>query len=190
MKTDKKIIKYSQLPTIRKKARLKNKVIVLTTGCYDILHLGHLIHFDYNRFAVESLPEKTLGFQPREAYCKSKGDILVVSVGNDKTVKALKGPNRPINNELFRARILAGLAEVDFVIISQEFGIMDHNKIVELLRPDVYVVPGTDSMLEEKRKLIKKIGSKFITCRRLPPAHLKGGISTTQIGKKITDEKS
>ncbi len=169
MKTDKKIIKYSQLKTIRNEANKKKKIIVLTTGCYDLLHLGHLIHFDY---------------------CKSKGDILVVSVGNDKTVKALKGPNRPINNELFRARILAGLAEVDFVVISQEFGKMDHNKIVELLRPNVYVVPSSDSMLEEKRKLIKKIGSKFITCRRLPPAHLKGGISTTLIEKKIADEKS
>lgn len=169
MKTDRKIIKYSQLKTISRKARLEKKVIVLTTGCYDILHLGHLIHFDY---------------------CKSKGDILVVSVGNDKTVKDLKGPSRPINNELFRARMLAGLAEVDFVVISQEFGKMDHTKIIELLKPNAYVVPSSDSMLEEKKKLIKKIGGKFITCRRLPPAHLKGGISTTQIEKRMADEKA
>ena len=164
MKTDKKVIAYKDLPSLRKKADGMDKKIVMTTGCYDILHLGHVVHFNY---------------------CKSRGDWLVVSVGNDKCVKTLKGPDRPINDESFRARMMAALECVDFVVISEEMGIMDHNKLIALLRPDFYVVPGTDARLVEKTKLVEKNGGKLIACRRLPPGHLKGGISTTKIDAKL-----
>jgi rfaE bifunctional protein nucleotidyltransferase chain/domain len=164
MQSDKKIISYAKLQPLRKKLKKEGKTIVLTTGCFDILHLGHVIHFNF---------------------CRTKGDVLVVSVGNDKTVKRLKGPNRPINDEKFRARMVAALECVDYVVISREIGIMDHTKIVELLKSDVYVVPQTDSMLEEKRRLILKHKGKFITCRRHPPGNLKGGISTTLIEGKL-----
>ena len=167
MKTDKKIISYTALTKLREQTKKENRSIVLTTGCYDILHLGHVIHFNY---------------------CKSNADILVVSVGNNETTRHLKGENRPINDEKFRARMIAALECVDYVIISKEFGIMDHTRLVEKLQPDVYVVPSTDSMLEEKKRLITENNGKFITCRRLPPGHQKGGISTTQIEEKLLDE--
>jgi len=167
MKTDTKIIACDAVEKLRKKAKKENKTTVLTTGCYDILHLGHVVHFNY---------------------CKSKADILVVSVGNDESAQHLKGPNRPVNNETFRARMVAALECVDYVVISEEFGIMDHTRLVEKLKPDVYVVPSTDSMLEEKRQLIAENHGEFVTCRRLPPGHLKGGISTTQIEEKLMDE--
>ncbi|MFC1607737.1 adenylyltransferase/cytidyltransferase family protein [Candidatus Latescibacterota bacterium] len=164
MNTDKKIITYPALTRLRNRAKKTGKVTVLTTGCYDILHLGHVIHFNY---------------------CKSRGDILVVSVGNDSCVRELKGPNRPINNESFRARMIASLEVVDYVVISEEMGIMDHDRLVEQLRPDRYVVPSTDSMLDEKRMLIEAHGGMLITCKRLPPGHLKGGVSTTQIEEQM-----
>ena len=164
METDKKIISYKKAKNIRKRTCKENKTIVLTTGCFDILHLGHVIHCNY---------------------CKSKGDFLVVSVGNNKTITHLKGPDRPINSEKFRARMVAALECVDFVVISEEFGIMDHTILVEMLKPDFYVVPSTDSMLEEKRRLITDNGGKLILCRRLPPVNIKGGISTTHIEKKL-----
>lgn len=164
MKTDKKVIGYKDLRALRKRADKEGKKIVMTTGCYDILHLGHVVHFNY---------------------CKSKGDWLLVSVGNDKCVKELKGPDRPINDESFRARMIAALECVDFVVISKEMGVMDHNRSVELLRPDVYVVPGTDSRLPEKIKLVESNGGRLLTCRRLPPGHLKGGMSTTKIDAKL-----
>lgn len=160
MRTDKKIVTYQKLKKIRENATKENKTIVLTTGCYDILHLGHVIHFNY---------------------CKSKGDILVVSVGNDKTVKHLKGPNRPINDEKFRARMVAALECVEYVVISKEFGKMDHTRLVEILKPNFYVVPSNDSMLKAKGQLIIENNGKLITCHRLPPGNLKGGISTTKI---------
>jgi rfaE bifunctional protein nucleotidyltransferase chain/domain len=165
MKTDKKIIKYKDLKKVSNIYQKNNQKVVLTTGCYDILHLGHIIHFNY---------------------CKEKGDILVVSVGNDKTVRDLKGPARPINPESFRARMIAALECVDYVVISEEHGKMDHNQLTTLLRPDMYVVPITDSMLEEKKELCKKNGVGFITCRRIPPEHTKGGISTTEIDRKLS----
>lgn len=164
MKTDKKIIKYKDLKRLRAKANREKKKIIFTSGCYDLLHLGHIIHFHF---------------------CKSKGDILVVNVGNDRTVRELKGAGSPINNEKFRARMVAALEVVDFVAVSEEFGKMDHNKFVELLRPDIYVLNITDSAIEAKRALVEKVGGKLHLCRRLPPGHKKGGISTTGIKKKL-----
>lgn len=168
MKSDRKIITYTQSASLRKRLRKRDEKIVLTTGCYDILHLGHVVHF---------------------SYCRSKGNILVVSVGNDDTVRSLKGTDRPINPQTLRARMVAALECVDYVVISEEFGKMDHSRLVEILRPDVYVVPSTDSMLEEKRRLIGEYGGAFITCRRLPPGNLKGGMSTTSINNKMRSEK-
>ncbi|MDP2983969.1 MAG: adenylyltransferase/cytidyltransferase family protein [Candidatus Latescibacter sp.] len=164
MKTDKKIISYRDLQTVSEKTRKKGKTIVLTTGCYDILHLGHILHFNY---------------------CKMKGDVLLVSMGNDSTVKELKGKDRPINNERFRARMVAALECVDYVTISEESGLLDHARLMDLLKPDFYVVPATDSILEEKRLLAARNGSTLITCRRLPPGNLKGGISTTGIAENL-----
>ncbi len=164
MKTDKKIVKYSDLSKLKEKYKKQKKTTVFTTGCYDILHLGHVIHFNY---------------------CKSKGDILIVSVGNDKNVRELKGPSRPINSESFRARMIAALEIIDHVVISEEMGIMDHDKSVELLKPNFYVVPGTDGYLDGKKKLVENNGGKLIACKRLPPENKKGGISTTMIEKEL-----
>jgi len=166
MKTDKKIISYDALSRLRRKTRKAGKTIVLTTGCFDILHLGHVLHLNY---------------------CKSKGDILLVSVGNDKTLRSIKGPNRPVNNEKFRARMIAALECVDYVVVSEEFGRMDHTRLVEKLQPDFYVVPSTDSQLEEKRVMVERNNGTMIACRRIPPYHLKGGISTSRLEAKLSE---
>lgn len=166
MKTDKKIIGYDELTGLRNRYKRLGKVTVFTTGCYDILHLGHVIHFNY---------------------CKKQGDILIVSVGNDRNVKELKGPTRPINNEIFRARMIAALQIVDHVVISNEMGIMDHDEIVRLLKPNVYVVPSTDKYLKKKTELVENNGGRMNLCKRLPPNHLKGGISTTEIEGKLKE---
>lgn len=166
MKSDKKIIKYKDLPKLRKKATAEGKSIVFTSGCYDILHLGHVMHFNY---------------------CKQQGNILVVTLGNDETTRMLKGPTRPINDEKFRARMIAALELVDFVVISEELGKMDHIKSMELLRPDKFVLNATDSAVAEKRAITDNLGVKLILCKRLPPGHKKGGISTTSIEKSLTE---
>ena len=164
MKTDEKVVGYDKLPKLRERLAKEGKTTVFTSGCYDILHLGHVMHFNF---------------------CKQKGDVLFVSIGNDACVRELKGPTRPINNERFRARMVAALEIVDYVVISEEMGIMDHDRLVAELRPNLYVVPGTDKRIDDKRALVEKYGGRLIACRRLPPDNLKGGISTTQIESKL-----
>lgn len=164
METDKKIIKYKDLKALRKFANKEKKKIVFTSGCYDLLHLGHIIHFNF---------------------CKSKGDIFVVTTGNDKTIRTLKGSGSPINSEKFRARMVASVEYVDYVIISEECGKMDHVESMKLLRPDIYILNSTDSAVAEKKKLVEENGGRLLLCKRLPPGHKKGGISTTDLKKKI-----
>lgn len=164
MKTDKKIITYDDLPLIRSKYTKKRKKIVLTTGCYDLLHFGHVIHLNS---------------------CKELGDILVVSVGNDKTVRELKGPDRPVIDENFRARMLAALEVVDYVIISTESGMMDHTLLFSFLKPDIYAVSEGNSFEKEKKELARKFGAAYIVCHRKSEPDLKDGISTTKLIEDI-----
>lgn len=161
--TDKKIVDYSQLSQIRDRATQQSHTVVLTTGCYDLLHLGHSIHL-FN--------------------AKKQGQVLVVSVGNDQTLRSLKGPTRPIFNQVVRARLLAALEVVDYVVISEELGKMDHTRLVELLLPDVYVVPGDDSMLAKKQRMIEKYGAKIVLTSKENSGDARG-MSTTQTEARL-----
>lgn len=97
---------------------LRSKKIVFTNGCFDLLHVGHV------RYLQEA---------------KSQGQLLVVGVNSDASVKRLKGPTRPIQNENDRAEILAALAAVDFVVIFEED---TPATLIEAVRPNVLVKGG------------------------------------------------
>lgn len=107
------------------------KKIVFTNGCFDLLHVGHV------RYLVEA---------------KSLGDILVVGINSDASVKKLKGPDRPIQSETDRGEILSALAAVDFVTL---FNDETPEKLIERVRPDV-LVKGGDWTID------KIVGSKFV----------------------------
>lgn len=96
----------------------KNKKIVFTNGCFDLLHIGH----------VKYLKE-----------AKSKGDFLIVGINADASVKRLKGPTRPIQNETDRSEILAALESVDATVIFTED---TPENLIKALRPDVLVKGG------------------------------------------------
>ena len=96
----------------------KGKKIVFTNGCFDILHLGHL---------------KIL----KEA--KSKGDILVVGLNSDASIKKIKGPSRPIVNQRTRAKLLANMIGVDYVII---FNQATPYNLIKKIKPDILVKGG------------------------------------------------
>jgi D-glycero-beta-D-manno-heptose 1-phosphate adenylyltransferase len=96
--------------------------LVFTNGCFDILHVGHIRYLTAAR---------------------QLGDILVVGLNSDNSVRQLKGPDRPINSEADRAEILAALAVVDHVVIFQE---MRASRLITLLRPDLYVKGGDYSV--------------------------------------------
>jgi D-beta-D-heptose 7-phosphate kinase/D-beta-D-heptose 1-phosphate adenosyltransferase len=138
--------------------RLKaaGKKIVFTNGCFDILHPGH------TRYLAEA---------------KKLGDHLIVAVNSDRSVKAIKGPNRPVLDEADRAELLAALECVDSVLIFDE---EDPLKTIQVLVPDV-LVKGGDWAEDEiiGADVVKNAGGKVI---RIP---FVDGYSTSDIVEKI-----
>ncbi|MGN6250196.1 MAG: D-glycero-beta-D-manno-heptose 1-phosphate adenylyltransferase [Marmoricola sp.] len=114
--------------------------IVFTNGCFDVLHLGH----------VRSLEE-----------ARSWGDVLVVGVNSDASVRRLKGPDRPVVPDQERAALLAALRAVDLVVVFDEDSPIG---LLETVRPDVYVKGGdyTADMLEET-PLVEALGGRVVT---------------------------
>jgi rfaE bifunctional protein nucleotidyltransferase chain/domain len=109
-----KVIDLDALLDLRGRWRAEGKTVVWTNGCFDLLHVGH----------VRGL---------REA--RGLGDVLVVGVNNDASVRRLKGPARPIVPEAERAEVLAALACVDHVLV---FGEDTPTEVLARLRPDVH----------------------------------------------------
>jgi glycerol-3-phosphate cytidylyltransferase len=138
--------------------RKADKTIVFTNGVFDILHAGH----------VDILTK-----------AKELGHVLVVGINSDDSVKALKGPNRPINNETNRAYLISALKPVDFVVIFSE---RTPEEIISKIKPDIHV-KGGDYVVEEmpETKIVKKYGGKVILIK------FSHNLSTTGIIKKIKD---
>lgn len=98
--------------------RSRGQTVVFTNGCFDVIHRGHI---DYLRF------------------CRTQGDVVVVGLNSDSSVRALKGPERPINNQYDRAAVLSGLETVDFIAIFDEPSVLG---LVKKVKPDVIVKGG------------------------------------------------
>ena len=139
-----------------KEIRRGGKKIVFTNGCFDILHVGHV------RYLTTA---------------KSFGDILIVGLNTDASVKILKGANRPINNEKDRAEVLLGLKAVDYVVL---FGERTAENLVAEVRPDVYV-KGADYTVDKipEAKIVQSYGG------RVELVEFVAGHSTTNTIKKI-----
>lgn len=145
------------LPVIQS-LRNKKKKIVWTNGCFDILHAGHVLLLNQ---------------------AKAHGDILVVGINTDISVKKLKGSDRPVNNCTKRAYVLCGLRAVDFVV---PFGANTPLNILKKLKPDIYIKGGDysiDTINQQEKKAIESYGGKIVM------AGLKKGLSTTSIIKNI-----
>jgi D-glycero-beta-D-manno-heptose 1-phosphate adenylyltransferase len=136
--------------------RRKKKKIVFTNGVFDILHFGHI---DYLTKA------------------KKLGDILIIGLNTDLSVKKFKGKDRPIQNQKDRARILDALKPVDYVVLFSE---ETPDRLIRLVRPDI-LVKGADY------KIAEIVGAEFVksyggAVRRIKLAK---GRSTTNIIKKM-----
>jgi rfaE bifunctional protein nucleotidyltransferase chain/domain len=118
-----KIVNAEEALKIRSNWKISNQKIVFTNGCFDILHLGHV---DYLEKARQT------------------GDKLILGLNTDASVKKLKGPSRPINNEYARARVLAALEFVDLVILFAEETPLE---LIKYLQPDI-LVKGNDYSIE------------------------------------------
>ena len=153
----KNIIKKSDLTNTIRTLRRKGNRIVFTNGVFDILHRGH----------VEYLSK-----------AKNSGDILIVGLNSDASVRRLKGVNRPLNNQNDRAVILLGLKAVDYVVI---FGEDTPDKLIKQIRPDI-LVKGADYKLNEivGADFVKSYGGKI---KRIK---LTLGRSSSKILKKLS----
>jgi cytidyltransferase-like protein len=156
------IIDVDDLASMRKRHAIQK--LVLTSGTFDLLHVGHLNYL-----------EKV----------KLRGDVTVVLLSGDNRVKARKGPDRPITPEGERARLLDGLKIVDYVFIDpSKLGSEEtdpiHAEILQKLQPDYYVTDGADPRFFN---LMDK--SKFIIIERLQPEP-----STTSIIERIRATES
>ena len=151
-----KIIDIDELSAKTEQSKKEGKRIVATGGCFDILHAGHVEYLEW---------------------AKKQGDILVVFLNSDESVKRLKGPERPIVNEENRATVLAGLEAVDHVCI---FSDDDPCNVIRSIKPDIWV-KGADY----KDKLIPELTVLDSYGGRIEYADFKAGCSSTGIIDKI-----
>ncbi len=133
-----KIRSRFDLKKIVEHLRLSGKKIVFTNGCFDILHLGHI------RYLKKA---------------KSFGDILIIGLNSDSSVRILKGPHRPYVAEIERAEVLSALECVDYICIFKE---KTPHEIIRLLKPDVHV-KGGDYKIQDlpEAKVVKYYGGEI-----------------------------
>jgi D-beta-D-heptose 7-phosphate kinase/D-beta-D-heptose 1-phosphate adenosyltransferase len=119
--------------------RRSKNIIVFTNGCFDVIHRGHIEYLEF---------------------CKAQGDVVVVGLNSDKSVKTIKGPERPINNQHDRAAVLAALEVVDYITVFDE---PDPLNLIKKIKPDI-LVKGED--WAEKgvvgREFVESCGGKVL----------------------------
>ncbi len=149
---NKKIYHRNELALLLQQLKTEGKVVVTTNGCFDVLHLGHLRYLQAAR---------------------QLGDLLVVAVNSDSSVRQLKGENRPLVPEDERAEMLAGLECVDYVVIFPESTPIE---LLSKLKPSIHV-KGGDYKLEQlvEREVVEENGGKIIVGLNVP------GKSTTNL---------
>ncbi|MDR2905992.1 MAG: D-glycero-beta-D-manno-heptose-7-phosphate kinase [Helicobacteraceae bacterium] len=151
-----KVIPLNRLVAERERIRAADRKVVFTNGCFDILHKGHIEYLQKSR---------------------EEGDLLIVGLNSDRSVRAIKGDSRPVNCEGDRAFILAALPFVDFVVIFDEDTPI---KVIEALKPDI-LTKGAD--YKDKEVVGSKIAGKVVL------VDLTEGRSTSNVIRKIKDGK-
>lgn len=151
-----KITSWTALARLVRQAGRRRRTVVFTNGCFDLLHAGHL----------------TLLQQARR-----QGDVLIVGINSDTSVRALKGAHRPMLPQRDRALLLAGLECVDYVTVFSE---RTPQRLIERVRPHV-LVKGADWATDQVvgREVVQQRGGRVV---RIP---LRKGYSTTRLIARI-----
>ena len=155
-----KILSREDLRAWRAQLRAAGRKLVVTNGCFDILHAGHVVYLEAAR---------------------AQGDLLLVGLNADESVRRLKGPERPINSQADRATVLAALEAVDAVVIFNE------TRATEFLReaqPDVYVKGGdfqVQQLPADEVEAVAAAGGRVLTLAHAP------GLSTTNLVRRIRE---
>lgn len=138
--------------------RASGKKLVVTNGCFDLLHLGHVTYLESAR---------------------NQGDALLVGLNGDDSVRQLKGDSRPLNSETDRAAVVAALQSVDGVCIFAEKTAL---RFLTAARPDVYVKGGDYTLAtinQDERQAVEQGGGSIVILPFVP------GKSTTALLEKI-----
>jgi len=154
-----KILSLDALPGWRNALRVQGRRLVVTNGCFDILHAGHVTYLDAAR---------------------QQGDTLLLGLNGDASVRQLKGEKRPFNSEADRALVVAALQAVDAVCIFPE---LRATRFLALAQPDIYVKGGdftVEELPQEEREVVASLGGKIVTVGFVP------GKSTTALADKIS----
>jgi D-glycero-beta-D-manno-heptose 1-phosphate adenylyltransferase len=152
-----KIKSMEEAMSWRESMRKKGLKVVITNGCFDILHRGHATYL---------------------MRAQKQGDLLLLAINSDDSVKVVKGPNRPVNKENDRAFIMACLPFVDAVVV---FNTPDCVELLSQLKPDIYVKGGDysiDTINQDERRLLERIGCKIKIL-----SHFQGYSTTSTIEK-------
>jgi D-beta-D-heptose 7-phosphate kinase/D-beta-D-heptose 1-phosphate adenosyltransferase len=154
-----KLLSRAALKRVRDRLRRQGRRVVFTNGCFDLLHPGHV---RYLRAA------------------RALGDVLIVALNSDRSVRRLKGPSRPLVPERARAEVMAAMEMVDYVTI---FGEQTPERLIRLLQPDVLVKGGDWS--EDRIAGADIVRAAGGLVRSLPFAR---GYSTTNLVKRLRAE--
>ena len=161
MNFEEKILNDKSLLAWREDLWRQGKKLVVTNGCFDLLHVGHVTYLQQAR---------------------AQGDALLVGITSDANVRQLKGANRPVNNQDDRAAVLAALESVSGVYVFPE---LDARSFLEKVRPDVYVKCGDytiDTINQDERRLLEGMGVKIVLLGVVP------GKSTSATLAKLSHE--
>jgi len=153
-----KIIAWDELPAWRAARRARGQRLVVTNGCFDLLHLGHVTYLETAR---------------------KQGDALLVGVNGDAAVRQLKGPERPVTPADDRAAVLAALESVDGVCIFAE---TTATRFLAAAQPDIYVKGGDytlETLNQEERRTVERAGGRIVIIPFVPDR------STTATLRKI-----
>jgi rfaE bifunctional protein nucleotidyltransferase chain/domain len=155
------LVPWSEIPTLRESLKISGRRVIVTNGCFDLLHVGHLRYLTCAR---------------------ELGDFLWVGLNADASVRQLKGPHRPLNTEADRAEILSGLRMVDAVSIFPQLRATEFLRVVQ---PDVYVKGGdytVETLDPEERAALQACGARIQILPQVP------GKSTATIQRMAKSE--
>lgn len=137
-----RIINENQIREIAKKQRAYGKKIVLAGGCFDLIHLGHI------KFLKKA---------------KKEGEVLIILLESDESVKRLKGENRPINNQNERAEVLSAISYVDIVIkLKKVASDKEYDKLITQIKPHIIAATEEDSGINHKIRQAKLVDAKVV----------------------------
>ena len=160
MSAQEKIISLQELPAWREALREAGQRLVVTNGCFDLLHAGHVTYLEQ---------------------AATLGDVLLIGCNGDESVRQLKGPSRPLNSEADRALVLAALESVRAVAVFPE---KRADNFLRLAKPDVYVKGGdyTPETLDSgERAAVESDGGEVVIIPLVP------GKSTTGLIERMND---